>query len=47
MAEENKFKRVKYWYDEKMWDIRRVRNAVAMDWITEDEYKVITGEDYE
>lgn len=30
-----------------MWNITRVRNAVKMGWITEDEFKEITGEDYE
>ena len=31
----------------KMWDETRVRNAVIMKWITEEEFKEITGKDYE
>lgn len=41
-----KFKTVKNFYDRGLWSIARVRNAVEKNWITEDEFKEITGEDY-
>lgn len=37
---------VKDFYDGGKWSIERVRNAVIKRWITKDEYKEITGEDY-
>ena len=37
---------VKDFYDRGKWSIERVRNAVIKRWITKDEYKEITGEDY-
>lgn len=40
------FLKVKKFYDEKLWSIARVRNAVKARWITEYEFKQITGEDY-
>lgn len=39
------FEKVKKYYSEKLWDERRVRLAVGR-WITEDEFKEITGKDY-
>lgn len=41
-----KFATVKTFYDNKNWSISRVRNAVKCGWITESEFKMITGEDY-
>jgi hypothetical protein len=41
-----KFELVKKYYDDEKWDIRKVRNAVAKDWITEEEFLLITGENY-
>ena len=41
-----KFKTVKNFYDRGLWSQERVRNAVIKSWITADEYKEITGEDY-
>ena len=41
-----KYKTVKNFYDRGLWSIARVRNAVEKKWITEDEFKEITGEDY-
>ena len=37
---------VKDFYDRGKWSIEKVRNAVIKRWITKDEYKEITGEDY-
>lgn len=41
-----KFAKVKKYYDEGLWDKTKVRNAVVKGWITADEYKIITGEEY-
>ena len=40
-----KFETVKKWYDKGLWDLKKVHNAVGK-WITEEEYKEITGEEY-
>ena len=40
-----KFEQVASYYINKLWTKKQVRNAVGR-WITEDEYKVITGEEY-
>ena len=40
------FKKVKGYYDSGLWSIERVRNAVVKAWITQEEYKRITGEEY-
>lgn len=45
MEHSKNFSKVKYYYDNKYWSKTAVRNAVGR-WITEDEYKEITGEDY-
>lgn len=39
------FEKVKNYYDNGMWNEARVRNAVGK-WITEEEYKEITGKEY-
>lgn len=39
------FEKVKTYYEQGFWDIHMVRNAVNR-WITPDEYKQITGQDY-
>lgn len=39
------FEKVKNYYDNDIWNKTRVYNAVGK-WITEDEYKQITGEEY-
>ena len=41
------FEKVKKYYDKGLWKIQAVRNAVVKGWITADEFKEITGEDYE
>ena len=38
------YEKVKGYYDRGLWDIARVRAAVGK-WITEEEYKEITGEE--
>lgn len=41
----NKYETVKYYYESGLWSKEKVRNSVGK-WITEEEYKTITGEDY-
>lgn len=40
------YEQVKGYFSMKMWDETRVRNAVKMGWITEDEFVEITGKAY-
>ncbi len=47
MNHSKNYNKVKRFYSMKMWDEEKVRNAVKMSWITADEYKEITGKDYE
>lgn len=46
MKHSNNFSSVKRWYNLGMWDKERVYNAVESGYISESEYKLITGEDY-
>lgn len=41
-----KFEKVKIYYDNGLWGIDRVRNAVVKNWITAEEFEEITGEPY-
>lgn len=43
----DKYEKVKKYYDDGLWSTDKVKNAVVHKWITSDEYKEITGEDYE
>ena len=47
MEHSAKFEKVKHYYDNGFWSKTRVKNAVVKGWITEAEYKEITGEPYE
>jgi hypothetical protein len=42
----SKFEKVKEFYNTKLWPLNWVENAVGK-WITADEYKEITGQEYE
>ena len=42
-----KFEKVKRYYDFGLWNKVMVKNAVKKDWITAEEYQLITGEPYE
>lgn len=42
-----KYNLVKKYYEQGLWSKRRVHDAVVKGWITADEYKEITGEEYE
>ncbi len=46
MSHSKNYGKVKRWWDLGMWDENRVRDAVRMNWITEDEFKTITNKDY-
>ncbi|MCR4618777.1 MAG: XkdX family protein [Lachnospiraceae bacterium] len=37
---------VKSYYCRKLWSIERVKKAVVKGWITKEEYKEITGNEY-
>lgn len=41
-----KFELVKGYFDDGLWDEERIRNAVIKNWITVDEFKLITGKAY-
>jgi len=40
------FEKIKYYYEQGLWDKQRVRNVVGKV-INEQEYKEITGSDYD
>lgn len=40
------FNKVKFYYIRGLWSITKVHNVVGT-WITEEEYKLIMGQDYE
>lgn len=42
-----KFEAVRDWYDCGLWNRKRVKNAVAKGWITDEEYEEITGDAYD
>lgn len=39
----NKYNKVKFYYDNGLWSIDKVRNAVVKGWITAEEFESITG----
>ena len=46
MEHSTHFNLVKRYYALKVWNEARVRNAVAMSWITQAEFEEITGKEY-
>lgn len=46
MEHSNNYEKVKRYYHTKMWNESRVKDAVKKNWITEEEFKEITGKDY-
>ncbi len=42
-----KFELVKSLYNKRLWSKKRIHDAVVKNWITAEEYKEITGEEYE
>lgn len=47
MAKKSKFEMVKNFYDNGFWKEKRVRDAVIKGWISPENFKEITGEDYD
>ena len=47
LEKSKKFDLVKKYYDEGLWSVKKVRNAVIKGWITEEEFTEITGEPFE
>lgn len=47
MKHSNNYEKVKRYYDMKMWNENRVRNAVGKNWITQAEFEEITGHAYQ
>ena len=41
-----KYIKVKNYYNNGLWNITMVKNAVVKGWITEDEFEKIVGEKY-
>ena len=46
MEHSKNYQKVKSYNDQKVWNEVRVRKAVKMGWITEEEFREITGKDY-
>ena len=46
MKQSPKFELVKWYYDHDRWNSAMVKNAVGR-WITAEEYREITGEEYQ
>ncbi len=47
MEHSNNYEKVKRYFDMKMWNEERVRNAVIKNWITAAEFEEITGKAYQ
>jgi uncharacterized XkdX family phage protein len=47
MATKSKYERVKEYYRGGYWTLNMTRNAVVKKWITAEQFKEITGYDYE
>lgn len=45
MEHSEKFEKVRIYYKNHLWSLNQVYNAVGK-WITEDEYKEITGKEF-
>lgn len=38
--------KMKQYYEEKLWSIERIKNLVVKNFITNEDYKAITGKEY-
>lgn len=47
MEKSKNYYKVKQYYDDGRWSLKKVYNAVKAGWITPDEFTEITGEPYE
>lgn len=43
----SRFEKVKKYFDNGLWNIGRVANAVLKGWIDTEQFKIITGEIYD
>lgn len=43
----NRFEKVKKYFDDGLWNINRVANAVLKGWIDTEQFEIITGENYD
>ncbi|MBE6784039.1 MAG: XkdX family protein [Ruminococcaceae bacterium] len=43
----NRFEKVKKYFENGLWNVQRVANAVIKGWITVDEFREITGVVYD
>ena len=41
-----KYEKVRGYYVRGLWDLRRVKNAVIKNWITSEEFRLITGTEF-
>lgn len=46
MIKSKNFDKVKYYFDNGLWSLYRVTEAVKKGWITIDEFEEITGQPY-
>ena len=44
MSLSKNYNKVKNYYDQELWSINKIRNAVNKGWITAEEFEIITGE---
>ena len=42
----DKFPKIKFYFDNQLWGIDRIINSVKMGWITQSQYEEITGLTY-
>ena len=43
----SRFEKVKKYFDSGLWNLSRVANAVLKGWIDIEQFKIITGENYD
>ena len=43
MERSQNYNKVRDYYERNLWSLKRVADAVTKGWITEDEFKMITG----
>lgn len=46
MEHSPKFEKVKSYFEKGLWKLKQVHDAVEKSWITAEEFKEITGEEY-
>jgi hypothetical protein len=46
MQHSNRFESIQSFYDSGAWDTQKLRDAVMKNWITKEEFRIITGHDF-